>query len=108
MEGDNLTALVLRGKKEQGYDILENYEWTGRWAIISQDDKSICESSHIAIVPFDEGSISIKMKSKPKTVTAVGINSQQEKKGWTWNNGELKIHISENELNTTAGFLIHN
>jgi len=108
MEVGNLTALVLRGKKEQGFDILDNYEWTGRWAIISQDDKSISESSHIAIVPFDEGSISIKMKSKPKTITSVGINSQQEKKGWTWNNGELKIHISENELNTTAGFLIHN
>ena len=106
VEGGYLTALVLRGKKEQGYDALNSYEWSGRWAIISQDDKSIGESSKIAVVPFDEGSLSIKLKSKPKKVTSVGINSQQEKNDLTWNNGVLKLEISDNDLNNTAGYLI--
>ena len=78
----------------------------GTLAIISQDDKDIKESTKIAVVPFDEGYISIKLKSKPNKITTVGLNSQQEYKDWTWNNGELKIQISENELNATAGFLI--
>ncbi|MDH6306056.1 hypothetical protein M2459_002800 [Parabacteroides sp. PF5-5] len=106
-EGTNLTALVLRGEKDSTYDILAPYEWTGRWAIISQDDKSITESSSVAVVPFDSGTISMKVRSKPKKVLSVGIHSQTEKKDWIWKNGELKINISDNELNDIAGFLIN-
>ena len=106
LEGGKLTALVLRDKKEQGYEYLNSYEWTGRWAIISQDDMSISESSVIAVVPFDEGSLSMKLKSKPKIILSVGINLQQEKKDWTWENGELKLTITNNELNNIAGFII--
>ena len=106
LEYGNLTALVLRGKKEQGYEVLNPYEWSGRWAILSQDDKSIGESSKIAVIPFDEGSLSMKLKSKPKKVLSVGVNTQQEKKDWTWNNGELKLAISGNDLINVAGFLI--
>ena len=106
VENGNLSALVLRGKKEQGYEVLNAYEWSGRWAIISQDDKDIKESTKIAVVPFDEGYITIKMKEKPSKITTIGLNSQVEKKDWIWENGELKIQISENELNATAGFLI--
>ena len=106
VEGGLLTALVLRGKKEQGYEVLNSYEWTGRWVIISQDDRSVSESSKIAVVPFDEGSLTMKLKSKPEKITSFGIDSQQEKKDWKWNNGELKLAVSNNELNNTAGFLI--
>ena len=105
-EGGNLTALVLRGEKEQGYEPLNPYNWSGRWAIISQDDKSIGESSKIAVVPFDEGSLAMKLKSKPKKVSSVGLNSQQENKDWKWENEELKLSISNKDLNNTAGFLI--
>ena len=106
MENKKLTALVLRGEKEPGYQELAPFEWKGRWAIIAQDDKSVAESSKLAVVPFDEGQISIKASSKPKKILVVGLSSENESRDWTWEQGFIKIKITNENLSTIAGFLI--
>ena len=106
LENNKLTALALRGKKTPGYQVLNPYEWDGRWAIVSQNDQAIHESSKIAVVPFDAGQLTIKTQSEPKTVLAVGLTGENPAKNWTWENGILTIKVDENQLNNTAGYQI--
>jgi hypothetical protein len=107
LENGKLTTLILRGNKVSGYETLEPFEWAGRWAIVAQDDRAISESATVAIVPFDAGHISMTTRTKPRSVRSVGLTGEQEAQGWTWNNGQLKISISENQLNDIAGFLVN-
>jgi hypothetical protein len=106
LEQGKLTALVLRGEKEPGYDALNAYEWKGRWAIVSQDEASVSESSKLAIVPFDAGQLSLKVASRPKKIWAVGLNREKETADGTWANGRLTITVSGEKLKETAGYLV--
>ena len=107
IENKKLTALVLRGKKMPEYDVLNPYEWSGRWAIISQDDeRAISEASKIAVIPFDAGEISITVSSKPKKIIAVGLTGESPSKNWKWKQGKLTLEINEAQLNNTAGFMV--
>ena len=106
MENNQLTALVLRGNKQSEYQVLNPFEWEGRWAVIAQDDKAITESSKLAVVPFDEGQIAIKTKSKPEKILTVGLSSENETKDWVWEHGFVKLKIAEADLSRVAGFLI--
>ena len=106
LENNKLTALVLRGNKTPGYEILNPYDWSGRWAIISQDNQAIAESSIIAVVPFDAGQLSVHTSTKPKKVSAIGLSGENAAKNWTYKQGKLIIQINENQLNSTAGYLI--
>jgi hypothetical protein len=98
--------LALQGNKTPGYEALNPYEWNGRWALISQDDCAISESSKIVIIPFDTGEISIKASSKPKSVSVVGLTGESAAKNWTWKQGRLTIKINEIQLNHTAGYVV--
>jgi hypothetical protein len=106
VENKKLTALVLRGKKPDASEIVQSYEWDGRWAIISQDNQSINESSKIAIVPFDAGKIALKTASKPRKALAIGLKGESPANNWTWEQGVLVITINEEQLNHTAGYQI--
>jgi hypothetical protein len=106
VEDNKLTVIVLRGKKTPGYEALNPYEWSGRWALISQDDRAITESSKIAIIPFDAGEITIQTASKPKNVSVLGLTGESAARNWTWNQGGLTIQIDEIQLNNTAGYLV--
>jgi hypothetical protein len=103
---DQITALVLRGEKDRTLKELDAYEWKGRWAVISQDRKGICESAQLAVVPFDAGSISIKLLSPPQKVKKMNIRETIPFRKWEWKNGILTIRIDENELSQTAGFVV--
>jgi hypothetical protein len=106
IENKKLTVLVLRGNKTQGYEVLNPYEWNGRWALISQDDHAICESSKIAVIPFDAGELVFLASSKPKAVSVVGLTGESPAKNWTWKQGRLTFKIDDNQLNHTAGYLV--
>ena len=102
-----LTALILReNPKPNQYDVLKPFEWEGRWAIISQDNKEITQSSEIVLVPFDKGFITITLPSQPKKIIRISINQESRIDNWLWKEGRLTINIDEQQLRKTAGFKI--
>ena len=102
-----LTALILRDMpKPNQYDALKPYNWKGRWAIISQDNKAITEAAEIVLVPFDEGFITIALPSAPKKIIKISISEETRLKDWNWKDGKLTIQINEQQLCKTAGFKI--
>lgn len=103
-----LTSLALRGEPAQntGDPVLGRLDWKGRWALISQDDKDIFTSSLLALIPFDPGELTLPRAVRPAAVTRLGKAGESPFEQWEWNNGKLTIHISEAQLENTAGFLI--
>jgi hypothetical protein len=102
-----VTALILRNKPNQKqYEALKPYDWEGRWAIVSQDNKGIATSNEIVVVPFDNGYISINLSSKPKSIVMIGINEESRWEGWSWKDNKLTIEIDEQQLCKTAGFKV--
>ncbi|HVU55401.1 MAG TPA: hypothetical protein VHD83_10115 [Puia sp.] len=107
--GDSiLTALALRGEPAHNTSdpVLGRLDWKGRWALISQDDKDIFASSALALIPFDPGELTLPRTFRPAAVTRLGRTGESAFEQWEWNDGKLTIHISEAQLENTAGFLI--
>jgi hypothetical protein len=86
--------------------VLGRLDWKGRWALISQDDKDIFTSSSLALIPFDPGELTLPRAIRPAAVTRLDRTGESAFEQWEWNNGKLTIHISEAQLENTAGFLI--
>lgn len=104
---DQLTALVLRGEKDNSLIEINSFEWKGRWAIISQDEHGIADASKIALVPFDEGFISIRLQERPQSIEHLNINGSVNFTDWKWENNKLIIRVDVNLLAKSAGFLIN-
>lgn len=103
---DQITALVLRGEKDKTLGKLEAFEWEGRWALVSQTDDGIFNTTKLALIPFDAGFISISLPEKPKSIEQLNINGIKTCEDWEWSNGKLTIVINKDELNQIAGFTI--
>ncbi len=103
---DQITAIVLRGKKDNTLKELDAFEWEGRWAVVSQTSNGIFEAGRLAVIPFDAGFISIKLSSAPEKIEKVNNQELVDARKWDWKNGILTIRIDEKELNQTAGFII--
>ncbi|GGM88278.1 hypothetical protein GCM10010967_21120 [Dyadobacter beijingensis] len=100
-----LTALVLREPEYAGQTI-ENITWTGKWALISQDNASISNPNAVAVIPFAAGQISFPIQNKPKQILRRGIAGEAPADRWEWRDGRLSIAVSEEEFRNTAGFLV--
>jgi hypothetical protein len=103
---NKITALVLRGNKDKIVKELDAFEWDGRWAVVSQDNKGILEAGQFAVVPFDAGFISIKLLSAPAKIEKVNIRESVPLQKWDWKDGILTIRVDEKELSQVAGFII--
>jgi hypothetical protein len=103
-----LTALVLRNEDKEKItdERIRRIRWTGRWALIAQDDHDIFSSAALALIAFDSGTISIPLAKKPGSVRRKNIINNELFTDWTWDGGLLTIHISQEMLESTAGFLI--
>jgi hypothetical protein len=109
--GDSvLTSLVLRdGDKDRLTDPrIAKIDWSGRWALISQDDRDIFSSAALALIPFDAGFISLPYPAKPRRVTRLDKQGEKDFEGWEYSGGRLTIKLSEEVLRQTAGFQIIN
>ncbi len=102
-----MTALILRGKPDKSVKELDSFEWDGRWALISQDDEGIGETRQLAVVPFDTGFISIRLSSMPDKIEKVNIHGSLPLQKREWKDGILTLRVDDNDLNQTAGFIIH-
>ncbi|MFT4152752.1 hypothetical protein [Parafilimonas sp.] len=107
LENGQLTALALRPSKtaDRLTETDDKISFSGRWALISQDEKSIYTTNTLAIIPFDAGYISIT-SAQPKSVSRLNIQGEANYTNWQWKDGKLSISISEKESANTAGFLI--
>ncbi|SDD72278.1 hypothetical protein SAMN04487996_10247 [Dyadobacter soli] len=109
--GGNLTALVLRelrpGEAQTGGNSVENISWTGKWALISQDNASIAKSGQVAVIPFAPGYISFFTQNRPTKIIRRNIDGEFAADQWTWADGKLTITVSEEEFRNTAGYLVH-
>ena len=107
IDGQNaLTALILSGSKDESIETLKPLEWQGRWAVISQTDEDIFNSSELVVVPFDAGSFSIQLSQKPSSVEKLNIEGTESYSDWKWENGSVIFEIDDQQLNKTAGFVI--
>ncbi len=107
INGDNvLTALILDGSKDQSIETLMPLEWEGRWAVISQTDENIFNSSKLVVVPFDSGGFSIQLSRKPTSVEKISINGTETYSDWKWEGGSIILEVDETLLSKTAGFTI--
>ncbi len=103
-----LTALALREEDKDKIrdERISQMKWSGRWALIAQDDRDISASQALALIPFDPGRISLPCPSKPGSITRLGMQGETAFDDWEWTNGILTIKVSENTLNNSAGFLL--
>lgn len=86
---------------------VENVTWTGKWALISQDNASITASSQVAVIPFTAGHITFITKNKPQKIVRRNIDGEFAADQWKWADGKLTITVSESEFENTAGYLVH-
>ena len=106
-EGGVLTALALRdgGDKLENRSVLKNTDWSGRWAIISQDGEDIFCSAATACIPLDEGFLWLPSASPPRAVIEVMENSEAEDIRWKWAGGFVVLDAARRKEGFT-GFLI--
>ena len=99
------SALVLRDNKGLADGQLKRFNWTGRWGLISQDDKDIVESQKLAVIPFDQNSrISFPLSNAPKRVKKVDYLQSEKFDSWKWEKGVMTIRVDS--INDIAGFII--
>ena len=104
-ENSFTSALVLRDDDGLIRGQLEGFDWTGRWGLISQDDKDITQSRKLAVIPFDQNSsISFPLLSAPKTVKKVDYIKSEKLSDWEWKNGVMTIQVDN--ISDIAGFII--
>lgn len=103
-----LTALALRDPlcTLSGYPFIEKLHWSGRWAIISQDNNDIFTSAKLAIIPIDKGSLEIPLNYRPSRVVAVVNDQETELKKYSYKKGIFKINY-DNDNEAIIGFILY-
>ncbi|WP_153800509.1 alpha-galactosidase [Foetidibacter luteolus] len=108
--GTILTSVALRAMEKGDLmpvdEHLQQVNWQGRWALIAQDTADISSSKKLAVIPFDEGWISLPYNSKPRSITILNTEGEKEFTRWQWQDGKLMIKIDKELLKSTAGYLI--
>jgi len=108
---DALTALALRPRNREGLNgaLTSTYQWTGRWALIAQDQHDITTSEKLAVIPFDDQTrVSFPMKNKPVSVLKISYQTSVPYTAWSWKDSVLTLIFEGKEasLESTAGFII--
>lgn len=106
---DRLTALALRDGVDKLDDrsVLHEMDWSGRWAIIAQDNADIYSSRRLACIPFQPGKLQLPYASKPQAVRIVIKTNETPYQDWSWTDGVLTLDASSTlDFNTLTGFLV--
>ena len=91
-----LTALALRepSQRASADPVLRGVRWTGRWALIAQDDHDIFSSTALAVVPFGSGQIQLARKERPAAVHLVHPEGKEPYSHWQWHSGILTLDVT--------------
>ncbi|GAB3933790.1 hypothetical protein GCM10028804_50090 [Larkinella terrae] len=109
LENGRLTALALRESPlPLDRSRIQNIQFQGRWAIISQDEQSIFEAKKVALVPFDGGFVEMPFGKAPLKVVAVFNQEEKPFKFWEWKAGKIRIDARTLRDNPSLnGFLVY-
>ncbi|MBM7568846.1 hypothetical protein [Paenibacillus sacheonensis] len=104
-----LTALALRceGETAVSYPVAGSVSFTGRWALIAQDDRDLADSARVACIPFAAGELRLDRPfSRVHVYAAEGGKLRLERTIAAADLPERKLIATESELDSIAGFLI--
>lgn len=103
-----LTALALREPycTLSGFKKVNEIKWTGRWAILAQDNNDIFCSTKLAIIPFDKGTLEIPLDYRPSKVVVIINDKEVIIDHFTFQNGIFKIS-NDPQYDSVTGFLIY-
>jgi hypothetical protein len=102
-----LTALVLREELSHlvNRSEIRNIDWSGDWALISQDDNSIYDCQTLACIPFDAKSLTLPFTSIKK-IAVVYKDSEKILDSVKDKNGFVELLTKEVDSENFLGFLI--
>ena len=90
-----LVSLIL--KEGSAVDLGEGCQvrWSGRWALISQDEKSLFQTSQLALIPFEAGWIEMPLDAAPREIRAISRACETPFQSWKWKKDHLRIELPE-------------
>jgi len=106
---ERLTALVLRDEQKELLDprALPHLAWSGRWALISQDDRAIFQSRRLACIPFGGTFLRLPCECPPTSVMQVFSAHEQPYTDWQWTDDALQLSLpAEAGSQELLGFLV--
>jgi len=104
-----LTALALREPSAAVLAAaeLQGLEWSGRWVLLAQDDRSIFASAKLALIPLSAGGLALPRAQAPRAVKKVFANREVAFTGWRWVAGRLELTLPEAEVGAAIlGFIV--
>ncbi len=109
IEGEScLTALILRDGDDKLADrsLLHQMDWSGRWALIAQDDAEIFASKRLACIPFEPGTLHLPI-ARPQAVKLIVKEGESDYANWSWRDGVLSLAADPTlAFDTLTGVLI--
>jgi hypothetical protein len=104
---ERLTALALRPEKPEGASAtpLRGMRWEGNWALISQDDSSVFDSTRLACIPLDAGFLELPLDAPPSRVLAVLGGREGNARNWSFAEGKLRLEVPPG-IDSLLGFLV--
>ncbi|MBB6734802.1 hypothetical protein [Cohnella zeiphila] len=104
-----LTALTLRGDESAAfsYPVAGSVSFTGRWALIAQDDRDIADAERVACIPFAAGELRLDRSfSRVQVYASAGGKVTPARTVEAGDLPERKLMVTEGELASIAGFVI--
>ena len=69
--------------------------WSGRWALISQDEQSIFATSQLALIPFDAGWLELPRDAEPAEIRIISRTGETPLRTWKWKEDHLRIDLPD-------------
>ncbi len=96
-EKTRLVSLILKEGEGPSVDLGEgrHVRWSGRWALISQDQQSIFGTSRLALIPFDTGWLELPFDAEPREIRIISRQGEMPFQTWKWKKNRLRIDLPE-------------
>ncbi len=103
-----LTSLALResGLQHAPPESIPSRAWSGRWAVISQDNSGIRSSSRIACIPFGPGSLKLQLDHAPARVIVITPDGERPADEAIIDGKTVSIQVNDAALADIVGYLI--
>lgn len=90
-----LVSLIL--KEGPKVDLDEKYQvrFSGRWALISQDEQSLFKTAQLALIPFEAGWIELPLDAEPREIQIISRHGEGRLETWKWKKDHLLIELPE-------------
>jgi hypothetical protein len=103
-----LPALALRdsGLKQTPPTHLGIAGWSGRWALIAQEEGAIHQSACLACIPIDAGWVHLQLEQAPTAVRVVTLAGERPAEEATIEGTRVRIEVPANSREPIVGYLV--